>query len=127
MVRVRPEGGSRYGEPVSSANLAFRFVLEIASLIALAYGGWRLGSGISGQLLLALGAPLTFVAIWGVFISPKAPRRIADPVRLGLEVLLFAGVTIMIAASSFPLVAAAFAIAVAANLAAMATWGQRGH
>lgn len=111
---------------MTSANLAFRFVLEIASLIALAYGGWRLGSGVT-QLFLAFGGPLAFVAIWGVFISPKAPRRIADPVRLGLEVLLFAGVTTVIAASSFPVVAAAFAIAVAVNLAAMVIWGQRGH
>lgn len=112
---------------MTSANLAFRFVLELVSLVALAYGGWRLGSGVTGQLLLAFGGPLAFVAVWGVFISPKAPRRIADPVRLGVEVLLFAGVTTVIAATGFPVVAGAFAMAVAVNLAAMVIWGQRGH
>ncbi len=34
--------------------------------------------------------PVLAAVVWGVFVGPRAVRRLADPARLGVEVVLFA-------------------------------------
>lgn len=76
-------------------NLALRFLLEIAALVAIGYWGfdqhggfWRFVLGISGPLLAAL--------LWGAFAVPGDPSRsgqapvpVPGIVRLILELSLF--------------------------------------
>jgi hypothetical protein len=70
-------------------NLAFRFFLELAALIAMGYWGWRTGQG----WLLMLGVPLVAAALWGIFRVDndpgKAPVRVPGLLRLGLELAYF--------------------------------------
>ena len=69
--------------------LGLRFALELCLLATLAYWGWQLDQGWLLRLAAGLGAPLLASIIWGRFVSPRASRRLADPLRLGLELLLF--------------------------------------
>ena len=73
-----------------SAVLATRFLLEMCLLGALAAGAWVLGGrGISGALL-AVGVAAAAAGAWGAYVGPRSTRRLRDPLRLALEVGLFA-------------------------------------
>jgi hypothetical protein len=77
-------------------NLAVRFILEVAGLLALAWMGWHYGRGLY-RYLLAIGIPLLAAILWGVFAVPDDPSRSGDAVvaipgmlRLILELAYFA-------------------------------------
>jgi hypothetical protein len=78
------------------ANLAIRFFLELAALVAMGSWGWRQGQGTTGYVFAAL-VPLAAAALWGIFAVPGDPSRsgsalVAVPgaARLGLEAAFFA-------------------------------------
>lgn len=78
-------------------NLAARFILEIAALIALGYGGWHAAEGIV-RYLLAIGLPLLAAFLWGSFRTPDEPHHPTHPTRpvpgwgrLLIEALVFGG------------------------------------
>ena len=64
--------------PLKGANLALRFLLELAALAAVGYWGWD-----AGGPLLAIAAVAAVAVVWGLFVAPK--RRFdlsaADPPR----------------------------------------------
>jgi hypothetical protein len=72
-----------------AANLAARFLCELAMLAALAIWGSQAGDSTALQVVLAIGAPALAAVIWGICVAPRAPRRLPDPARAGIEVLLF--------------------------------------
>jgi hypothetical protein len=55
-------------------NLAFRFLLEIITLIAAGYWGWKQGTGFN-RYLFALGLPILLAVLWGTFAVPNDPSR----------------------------------------------------
>ena len=76
-------------------NLALRFLLEIAALLAMGIWGWRQSENWTSYLL-AFGMPLIAAFIWGVFAVPDDPSRsgsapIAVPgiLRLVIELCIF--------------------------------------
>ena len=80
-------------------NLAVRFFLEMAGLVALGWWGWNQADGISG-FLLAIGIPFLAAGLWGTFAVPNDPSRGGEPkvpvagiVRLILELGFFASAT----------------------------------
>jgi len=108
-------------------NLAFRFILELLALVALFLWGTSVSDDLPIQLIVGLGMPLLVMVLWGLFVAPKASRRLRDPLRLALELLIFA-----IAAAAFglaigPVVAVMFGAAVVISLALMFLWDQRGY
>lgn len=66
-----------------------RFVLELALLVFVAI--WAASLDASGfvRLVVAIAAPVAIALIWGRWVAPKAPARLGDPERFGLEVVLF--------------------------------------
>ncbi|WP_334142691.1 YrdB family protein [Rhabdothermincola sp.] len=70
---------------------ALRFLLELGSLAALAFVGW------SVSWVLAIALPVAMAVLWGTLIAPKAPRRLPDPWRLGVEACLFGAVGLALA------------------------------
>ena len=112
--------------PVKSLNLGARFLLELGALAALAYWGWHTGNTTLTQLLLAVVTPLLAAIIWGRFIAPKAPHRLEDPVRVGVEIVFFGGATAALATAGAGTAAVVFGIAAAASLLLMFVFGQRG-
>lgn len=76
--------------------LVFRFLLELALLVALGYWGWHRGGGGTAGVALAILLPVAGGAVWGVFGTLGDPGRgrpvvpVPGPLRLALEVALFA-------------------------------------
>jgi len=76
-------------------NLALRFVLEVAALVAAGLYGWKLGEGPL-RLLAAAGLPLVLAILWGTFAVPGDPSRsgtapvpVPGVARLALELAIF--------------------------------------
>jgi hypothetical protein len=108
----------RYG------NDGLRFLLELAVLTALAYWGFAEFGGVA-QWIIGVGAPLLVAVVWGAFVAPRASRPTVDPVRLLLEVAVFAsGVAALFAARSTAL-AVVFATLVVMHLGLSFALGQR--
>jgi hypothetical protein len=77
-------------------NLALRFALELAALVAMGMWGYRQADGLAG-IALAVAVPLVGAALWGTFRahggashSGKAPVPVPGIVRLALELAWFA-------------------------------------
>jgi hypothetical protein len=75
-------------------NLALRFLLEIAALIALGYWGWKQGTGTM-RYVAAVGIPVVAAVLWATLRFRGDPQRapIAVPgiARLTLEAVFFGG------------------------------------
>lgn len=75
-------------------NLAVRFALEIAALVAMGHWGWTQHTG-AVRWLWAIGLPVVAAAVWGTFRVPgdpgNAPVAVPGSVRLALEAVFFAG------------------------------------
>jgi hypothetical protein len=75
---------------LNAANLALKFLLELAAFAALAWWGATVGSGVV-SVLVAVAAPLAAVVLWGLFAAPRASRRLSlrsrVPLELGILVL----------------------------------------
>ena len=93
------------------ANLAARFVLELCLLAALAYDGLQV------NVVLAVAAPAVAAIVWGLFVSPKARFPQDRTMWVALQAVLFGAAVAGLGAAGHGLLAAAFAVAVAANLA----------
>ena len=109
--------GQGRASTLRSVNLVVRLLCELALLVALAVWGFQAGSGLAGDLVLGLGAPLLAAVVWGLWVAPASRRRLADPARLLVEVLLFAAGMLALVVAGFPLVAVGFAAVVAVNMA----------
>lgn len=81
---------NRLGQtPAKTMVLAIRFGAELALLAVLVILGLDAGIGLAGRVALAVGCPVVTAVIWGVAIAPRARHRLADPLRLVIEVVLF--------------------------------------
>ena len=108
-------------------NLAFRFILELVVLAALLLWGLGASEQLLVQLILGLGVPAIVIAVWGAFVSPRAPRRLEDPGRFALEVVVFGAGALAFVASGQVVLGVLLAVAAAISLALMFAWDQRGR
>jgi hypothetical protein len=76
---------------MAQANLALRFVLELAGVIAVGYWGYHAIDG-PGRWLIAVGAPVLLIVFWALVIAPGADVPIPPQIRevIGGIVLLAA-------------------------------------
>ena len=113
-------------QTMRNLNAGFRFVLEMLVLLALLL----FGVGAADDLLIGLPVAIVLIvvvmAVWGLFVSPKATYRLDDPARLGVELVIwFVGVLAFGFAIGW-VVAILFGLAVLTSLALMFILGQRG-
>ncbi len=111
-------------EIIQNANQALRFLLELCALIAYAFSGWQLGNGTVYKVALAVGLPIIAALVWGLFGAPAASRRLQDPFRLVLEILVFGGAVLALARAGYPSLAIAYAVIFSINRILMYVWGQ---
>ncbi|MFV2064996.1 MAG: YrdB family protein [Chloroflexota bacterium] len=107
-------------------NLAFRFILELVVLVALLSWGFNSSDQLHVQLILGLGAAAMGMALWATFVSPKAPRRLEDPTRVALEVVVFGSGVLAFVASGRLILGLLLAVSAAISLLLMFAWDQRG-
>ncbi|HRQ40953.1 MAG TPA: YrdB family protein [Chloroflexota bacterium] len=104
--------------------MTIRFVLELCMLAALAYGGFQLEGGWPLRLLVGIGAPLLAATVWGLLIAPKAKRRLADPWRFMVELVLFVLAAAALMAVARPLLAALLLVVYLINRLLILLWGE---
>jgi hypothetical protein len=73
--------------------LTCRFLTELALLAGLAVAGALLGDGVVFSIVDAVLLPLVAA---GLFIAPRARRRLPEPARLVVEIVLFAGASVVL-------------------------------
>jgi len=98
-------------------NLGARFLLELCAVAAAAEWGWHTGAGGLAGALLGLLAGGAVVAVWGAVIAPRAKRRLPDPQRLVVELMIFVLAGAGLAASGYTGLGVALAAAGCANAA----------
>jgi len=112
---------------IRSLNLVFRFILELVVLVALFLWGISVSGELVVQIVLGVGAPAMTMIVWGLFVAPKASRRLPDPQRLAVEIVVFgAGVLAFLSRGDWML-GVLFGAAAAISLFLMFEWGQRGY
>jgi MFS superfamily sulfate permease-like transporter len=111
---------------MQSLNLAFRFILELLVLVALFLWGLQLSGSLPLQLVAGLGAPALVMTVWGLFVAPKATRRLPDPARLVVELVIWSLGALAFTAVVGLIVGIMFGAAVAISLVLMFIWDQRG-
>jgi hypothetical protein len=89
--RVAPSPSGVPG-PLVGGLLALRFVSELALLAAAAWAAGARMHSPAPAALVGAAAGLIVATVWGLWVAPASARRLPDPARLVLEVVLFAGV-----------------------------------
>jgi hypothetical protein len=74
---------------VRGANDGVRFLLELATLVAVAWFCWRLPSRVPAKVALAVAAPVAIGTVWAIWIAAGSESTVDDPLRLVLEVAVF--------------------------------------
>jgi len=82
---------------VAGVVLTIRFLTELALLAGLAVAGAHLGGGVALAIVDAVLLPAGAAAIWGLFIAPRARRRLPEPARFLVEFVLFAAAGVVLA------------------------------
>jgi hypothetical protein len=106
------------------ANLALRFLLELAGLAAYCYWGFTVPTGLPTKLLVGLGLPVVAAVLWGVFASPKATVPLPDAAKLAFEVVWFGAAAVLLAAAGRLTLAIVFAVLVIVNRILLHVWPQ---
>ena len=101
-----------------AANLALKFLLELAAFAALAY--W--GADIS--IVVAIAAPAVAIALWAVFAAPKSARRLPAATRIPFELLVFGAAVAGLAAAGAATAAAVLGVAVVVNAVLLTVFDQ---
>jgi Protein of unknown function (DUF2568) len=92
-----------------SLLLTLRFATELATLAVLALAAASASIGLGGRVVLAVLGPVLVAVVWGLAIGPRARHRLAEPWRLGTELVIF--------------IVSAAALALAGDVVAAAVYG----
>lgn len=110
-----------------SLNLAFRFILEMTVLVALFLLGTSISDELVVQVVLGIGLPSLAITVWGLFVAPRSVRRLPDPARLVVELIVFgAGVVAFILSGNLVL-SVLLGVAAPISIALMFFWDQRAY
>lgn len=84
---------------VAGLVLTVRFLTELAMLAGLAVAGAHVGDGVVLGVVGAVLLPVVAATVWGLFIGPRAHRRLPEPARFLVEFVLFAVTGVVLALS----------------------------
>jgi hypothetical protein len=108
---------------VKGANLALRFLLELCALAAVSYWGAQVSSSTVVNIVVAVAAPLALAIVWGLFLGPKASRRVALPGRWPFELAVLAAAVAALVAAGSPVLAVLLAVIAILNAVLLHAWG----
>ena len=78
--------------------LSIRFLFELAVLGGLAWAATGLYEGVVA-VAAAVGWPVAAASVWGHWVAPRARRRLPDPLRIIVELAIFAAAAAALAAA----------------------------
>ena len=96
--------------PGQSVLLTVRFLTELALIAVLVWAGAGASVPLAGRIVIAVAAPVLAMGIWGLWMAPRARHRLADPLRLAAELVLFAVAAAALALTGPVLAAVVFAV-----------------
>jgi hypothetical protein len=102
---ARRRGSARYALVATVA-----FLSELAMLATLGIAGWHFGGGGLISVAMAAFDPAVAVLIWLVWVAPTAARRLADPGRLILQIILFVVTGVLVALAGRPVLGGVVAV-----------------
>ena len=102
------------------SNLGLAFLVELVGLAIFAWWGWRTGGSTAISLLLAIGLPVIAAVVWGLFAAPTANYGNVA-VTVIVKVAFFGLATLALWSLDHRILAAAFALIVAANFIVIRT------
>lgn len=108
---------------IKPANLALKFLLELAAFAAFAVWGADVGSGASA-VALAVAAPLVAVLLWGRFAAPRSAHRLPLHARAPFELGVFALAAVALLTTGHAVAAIVFAALVALNAIGLTAFDQ---
>lgn len=79
-------------------------------LALLAFSGWSLGDGGLLGISLAVLYPALAIVVWAIYLARAAERRLRNPWRLALELVVFGGTTVAAIAADKLILGIVFAI-----------------
>jgi hypothetical protein len=107
---------------IGGVGLAIRFlVAELGALAALALWAVDAFDGLAAALV-AVALVAAVAALWAAFVAPKAARRLPDPQRLALELVLFACATAALFAAGHVVAAVVYAALAVVTAALVRVW-----
>ena len=106
----RPGPGLAGAGPAQSLLLTVRFLSELALVAVLVWAGVGASLPLAGRIVIAVVAPVLAMVIWGLWMAPRARRRLRDPLRLTAELVLFAVAAAALAVTGPVLAAVVFAV-----------------
>ena len=72
--------------------LVLRFALELALFFAVGWCAWTVAGEHWWRWVVAIAAAAVVATMWGLWLSPRAPHRPSEGVRIAIEAVLFFGV-----------------------------------
>lgn len=72
---------------LTGLNMSVGFLLEVAMLAAFCYWGFRLRS--PAGFIAGIGVPVLVIVFWGLFMAPRASRRMPWPALPLVALLIF--------------------------------------
>ena len=111
---------------LKAANLAVKFVLEVAAVAAFAHWGATVAGG-AVSVVIAIGAPLLAAVMWGILAAPRSTRRLSPATRVPFELGVLGLAALALLAAGSLLAATVFASVVIVNAALLTTLRQWEH
>jgi hypothetical protein len=96
------------------ANLLLRFLLELSAIAIAAYWGWTTGHGV-WSWVLAVAAASAVIAVWWLFVAPKAAIALRAPFRFAIELGVWTAAAAALRASGHDGLALAFFVVAVAS------------
>jgi hypothetical protein len=106
---------------LENANLLLRFLLELGALAAVALWGWKTGDGVL-RFVLPVAAVAAVVAVWALFVSPKAKIELPLAARLVVELGVWLAAGTALWASGYETLALAFTLVAVVSGSLNAVW-----
>ena len=108
---------------MATANLALRFLAELAGIGAVAYAAFQVAAPLPVRLAAGAGAALGLIAVWWLVVAPKAANGLTQPLKdlIGSAILLLAAGVLALAGQQG--LAIGFAIVVVVNAALLFEFG----
>lgn len=108
---------------ITAVGLGLHFLLELCALVAMVYGGFRIGDTLLMRLLLGVALPVVAALAWGVLRVPNdpGPAIVAVPglLRLLIEWAVFGIAIGMLFVAGQPVWAGVFLAAVVVDYVIM--------
>ncbi|WP_440070091.1 YrdB family protein [Streptosporangium sp. OZ121] len=106
-------------------NLLVMFLLELGVLASVGYWGFVVSSNWSLKLLLGLGGPALFIAIWAIFGAANgATIPLTGFARVVLEMLWFGGGAMALVMAGRLVPGVTFAVVFVLNAVLRLVWNQ---